>query len=135
MTDNFKHKGLRKQLVEEIKLKGITDAAVLKAIETVPRHLFMDDVFLDFAYKDTAFQIGAGQTSLQPFTVAYQTELLGVNKGDKILEIGTGSGYQTAVLLELGAKVFSIERQKTLFDRAKVLLPKLGYNPKLYYGD
>ncbi len=94
MTDNFKHKGLRKQLVEEIKLKGITDAAVLKAIETVPRHLFMDDAFLDFAYKDTAFQIGAGQTISQPYTVAYQTELLMVNKGDKFVEIGTGSGYQ-----------------------------------------
>src|ERR1039458_3912007 len=135
MTDNFKHKGLRKQLIEEIKSKGITDAAVLKAIETVPRHLFMDDAFLDFAYKDSAFQIGAGQTISQPYTVAYQTELLKVNKGDKILEIGTGSGYQTAILMELGAKVFSIERQKSLFDKAKVLLPKLGYNPKLYYGD
>jgi protein-L-isoaspartate(D-aspartate) O-methyltransferase len=135
MTDNFKHKGLRKQLIEEIKSKGITDAAVLKAIETVPRHLFMDDAFLDFAYKDSAFQIGAGQTISQPYTVAYQTELLKINKGDKILEIGTGSGYQTAILMELGAKVFSIERQKSLFDKAKVLLPKLGYNPKLYYGD
>ena len=122
-------------MIEEIKSKGITDAAVLKAIETVPRHLFMDDAFLDFAYKDSAFQIGAGQTISQPYTVAYQTELLKINKGDKILEIGTGSGYQTAILMELGAKVFSIERQKSLFDKAKVLLPKLGYNPKLYYGD
>ncbi len=135
MTDNFKHKGLRKQLVEEIKSKGISDEAVLKAIEKVPRHLFIDDVFLDFAYKDTAFQIGAGQTISQPFTVAYQSTLLEIKKGDKVLEIGTGSGYQTAVLMELGAKVFSIERQKSLFEKTKALLPQLGYTPKLYYGD
>ncbi len=135
MIDNFKHKGLRNQLVEELKSKGITNANVLKAIETVPRHLFIDAAFLDFAYKDTAFQIGAGQTISHPYTVAYQTELLKISPGDKILEVGTGSGYQTSILLELGAKVFSIERQKSLFDTAKIFLPKLGYNPKLYYGD
>ncbi len=135
MTDTFKHKGLRKKLVGELKLKGILDENVLKAIETVPRHLFMDEAFLEFAYKDTAFQIGAGQTISQPYTVAYQTALLRIKKGEKVLEIGTGSGYQTAVLMELGAKVYSIERQKSLFDKAKILLPNLGYNPKLYYGD
>lgn len=135
MKDDFKHKGLRKQLVEIVREKGIKDDAVLKAIDKIPRHLFIDDAFLDYAYKDTAFQIGAGQTISQPYTVAYQSELLQVKKGDKILEIGTGSGYQTAVLMELGAKVYSIERQKSLFDKTKVLLPKLGYNPKLYYGD
>ena len=115
--------------------KGIKDEKVLGAIDKIPRHLFIDDAFLDFTYKDTAFQIGEGQTISQPYTVAYQTELLQIKKGDKILEIGTGSGYQTAVLMELGAKVFSIERQKSLFDKTKILLPKLGYNPKLYYGD
>ena len=135
MKDDYRHKGLRKQLVEIVREKGIKDEAVLKAIDKIPRHLFIDDAFLDYAYKDTAFQIGAGQTISQPYTVAYQSELLQVKKGDKILEIGTGSGYQTAVLMELGAKVYSIERQKSLFDRTKILLPKLGYNPKLYYGD
>lgn len=135
MKDDFKHRGLRRQLVEIVREKGIKDEAVLKAIDAIPRHLFIDDAFLDYAYKDTAFQIGAGQTISQPYTVAYQSELLQVKKGDKILEIGTGSGYQTAVLIQLGAKVFSIERQKSLFDKTKILLPKLGYNPKLYYGD
>jgi len=135
VKDDFKHRGLRRQLVEIVREKGIKDEAVLKAIDAIPRHLFIDDAFLDYAYKDTAFQIGAGQTISQPYTVAYQSELLQVKKGDKILEIGTGSGYQTAVLIQLGAKVFSIERQKSLFDKTKILLPKLGYNPKLYYGD
>ena len=135
MKDEYKHKGLRKQLIEIVREKGISDEAVLKALDKVPRHLFIDEAFLDYAYQDTAFQIGAGQTISQPFTVAYQSELLKVKKGDKILEIGTGSGYQTAVLMELGAKVYSIERQKSLFDKTKILLPKLGYNPKLYYGD
>jgi len=135
LKDEYKHKGLRKQLIEIVREKGISDEAVLKALDKVPRHLFIDEAFLDYAYQDTAFQIGAGQTISQPFTVAYQSELLKVKKGDKILEIGTGSGYQTAVLMELGAKVYSIERQKSLFDKTKILLPKLGYNPKLYYGD
>lgn len=136
MTDTFKHKGLRKKLVEIIRSKGITDEKVLAAIEKVPRHLFLDNVFLEFAaYEDKPFEIGAGQTISQPYTVAYQTYLLDVQKGDKVLEIGTGSGYQTCVLLELGAKVFSIERQKTLYLRTKELLPKLGYKPQLFYGD
>jgi protein-L-isoaspartate(D-aspartate) O-methyltransferase len=137
MIDTYRHKGLRKKLVEEIRGKKITDEAVLQAIEKIPRHLFMDNAFLEFAYQDKAFPIGAGQTISQPYTVAFQSQLLEVKKGDRILEIGTGSGYQTCVLLELGAKVFSIERQKTLYDRTRLLLPELGYgsNVKFFYGD
>ena len=112
MKDTFKHKGLRQQLVNVLKKKGITDEAVLNAIGNIPRHLFMDSSFLDHAYQDKAFPIGADQTISQPYTVAFQSELLQIKRGDKILEIGTGSGYQTAVLCQLGAKVYSIERQK-----------------------
>jgi len=133
--DTFRHKGLRKKLVETLRAKGIKDENVLKAIENVPRHLFMDSSFVEFAYKDSAFPIAAGQTISQPFTVAYQTELLEVKSGDKILEIGTGSGYQSCVLCEMGAKVFSIERQMSLFKQTKALLPKIGYMPKLFFGD
>jgi len=136
MNDTFKHLALRKKLVEEIKKKGITDRAVLQAIEKVPRHLFLDSTFLQFAYQDTAFQIGEGQTISQPFTVAYQSELLEVKKGDKVLEIGTGSGYQSAVLNAMGVKVYSIERHKNLHDKAKSLLEELGCtNVKCFYGD
>jgi protein-L-isoaspartate(D-aspartate) O-methyltransferase len=135
MEDTYRHKGLRKQLVQEIKEKGITDPLVLKAIETIPRHYFLDKAFLEYAYQDKPFPIGEEQTISQPYTVAFQTELLKIKKGDKVLEIGTGSGYQTCVLLELGAKVFSIERQKVLFDRTKLFLEKIGYNAKLFYGD
>ncbi len=135
MEDNYRHKGLRKKLVDQLKEKGIADKRVLKAIETVPRHLFLDNVFLEIAYQDKAFPIGEGQTISQPYTVAFQTELLDIKKGDKVLEIGTGSGYQTAVLLEMGAKVYSIERQKALFDKTKLNLPALGYTPQLFYGD
>ncbi|GGK15693.1 protein-L-isoaspartate O-methyltransferase [Yeosuana aromativorans] len=136
MKDTFKHKGLRQQLVNIIKTKGIQDENVLKAIGNVPRHLFMDSGFLDHAYQDKAFPIAADQTISQPYTVAFQTELLNVKKGDKILEIGTGSGYQTAVLCELGAKVFSIERQLELFKKTINFLPKLGYRAKkLVFGD
>ncbi len=136
LIDNFKHKGLRKKLVDTIRLKGITDEKVLAAIEKVPRHLFLDNVFLEFAaYEDKPFEIGAGQTISQPFTVAYQSYLLDVQKNEKVLEIGTGSGYQTCVLLELGAKVFSIERQKALYTKTKELLPKMGYKTQLFYGD
>lgn len=136
LKDTFKHKGLRQQLVNVIKTKGITDEQVLKAIGNVPRHLFMDSGFLDHAYQDKAFPIAADQTISQPYTVAFQTELLQVKKGDKILEIGTGSGYQTAVLCELGAKVFSIERQLELFKKTSIFLPKLGYRAKkLIFGD
>jgi len=133
--DTYRHKGLRKKLVETLRTKGIKDENVLKAIENVPRHLFMDSSFVEFAYKDSAFPIAAGQTISQPYTVAYQTELLEVKWGDKVLEIGTGSGYQSCVLCEMGAKVFSIERQMTLFKQTKVLLPKIGYTPKLFFGD
>ncbi len=136
MKDTFKHKGLRQQLVNVIKAKGIQDEHVLKAIGKVPRHLFMDSGFLDHAYQDKAFPIAADQTISQPYTVAFQTELLQVKKGDKILEIGTGSGYQTAVLCELGAKVYSVERQLELFRKTSVFLPKLGYRAKkLIFGD
>ena len=136
MNDNFTHKGLRKKLVDTLIRKGIQDKAVLNAINTVPRHLFMDSGFLNHAYVDKAFPIAADQTISQPYTVARQTELLQLKKGDKILEIGTGSGYQTAVLLEMGAVVYSIERQNELFKKSKLFLPKLGYRPKkLIFGD
>jgi len=135
MIDNYKHKGLRKKLVAGIRQKGIHDENVLEAIGRVPRHLFMDSGFLGFAYKDNAFPIGAGQTISQPYTVAFQTQLLKIEKGDKVLEIGTGSGYQTAVLLELGAKVFTIERQKELYVKSQKLLAELGYKPHFFFGD
>ena len=136
MKDTFKHQGLRQQLVNILKNKGITDANVLKAIGKIPRHLFMDSGFLDHAYQDKAFPIAADQTISQPYTVAFQSELLQIKKGDKILEIGTGSGYQTAVLCELGAKVYSIERQNELFKKTSKFLPKLGYRAKkLIFGD
>ena len=136
MVDTFKHKGLRKKLVEGIRKKGISDEGVLNAIESIPRHLFMNSSFLAFAYEDKPFPIGAGQTISQPYTVAFQTQLLQVKKTDKILEVGTGSGYQSCVLAEMGAKVFSIERQKILFDKTKKFLPSIGYkNIKLFFGD
>jgi protein-L-isoaspartate(D-aspartate) O-methyltransferase len=136
VKDTHKHKGLRNQLVSTIKNKGIEDENVLNAIANVPRHLFMDSGFVDFAYQDKAFPIAAEQTISQPYTVAFQTELLEVKNGDKILEIGTGSGYQTAVLIEMGAKVYTIERQKELFKKTNLFLPKLGYSPKrMIFGD
>ncbi len=135
LTDNYRHKGLRKQLILELKKKGIEDLAILAAMEKVPRHFFFDAAFLEQAYTDKAFPIGEGQTISQPYTVAYQSALLQVVKGDKILEIGTGSGYQTCVLLELGAKVFTIERQKVLFERTRDLLPEMGYKARFFLGD
>jgi len=136
MKDLPKHKGLRNQLVETIKKKGITDEKVLAAIGKVPRHLFMDSGFIDFAYQDKAFPIAASQTISQPYTVAFQTELLEIKQGDKVLEIGTGSGYQTAVLIELKAEVYSIERQKELYELTRKALPKVGYvAKKLNFGD
>ncbi len=136
MKDDFKHKGMRKKLVDTLIRKGIKDEAVLEAINTVPRHLFMDSGFVSHAYVDKAFPIAADQTISQPYTVARQTELLEVKRGDKILEIGTGSGYQTAVLLEMGAVVYSIERQNELFKKSRLFLSKLGYRPKkLIFGD
>jgi protein-L-isoaspartate(D-aspartate) O-methyltransferase len=135
MEDSFRHKGLRKKLVDEIRSKGITDEMVLNAINTVPRHQFMESSFLNFSYKDSAFPIGAGQTISQPYTVAFQTQLLKIQPHDKVLEIGTGSGYQTAVLIEIGAKVFTIERQKELFQKSKSILERMGYHPHFFYGD
>lgn len=136
MKDTNKHKGLRNQLAKLLEEKGITDKNVLAAIKEIPRHLFLNSSFEDFAYQDKAFPIGAGQTISQPYTVAFQTQLLQVKKGDKILEIGTGSGYQTAVLCLLGAKVYTIERQNELFKTTSLLLPKLGIRPKhLSFGD
>jgi protein-L-isoaspartate(D-aspartate) O-methyltransferase len=136
LKDTLKHQGLRNILVKTIQDKGIKSEAVLKAIGKVPRHHFMDSGFLDHAYVDKAFPIAADQTISQPYTVAFQTELLQVKKGDVILEIGTGSGYQTAVLLELGAKVYTIERQQELFKKTSQFLPKIGYRPKkLIFGD
>lgn len=135
MNDDFKTQGMRRKLIFMLREKGIHDDNVLNAMMRVPRHLFMDKDFLKHAYADTAFKIGSGQTISQPYTVAYQTSLLDIKRGEKVLEIGTGSGYQTSVLLELGAKVFSIERQKELYDRTKVLLSSIGYAPKLFYGD
>ena len=135
MVDSYKHKGLRKKLVEEIREKGIKDELILDAIENVPRHFFLDSSFESFAYQDKPFPIGSGQTISQPYTVAYQTELLEIKKNDKVLEIGTGSGYQACVFLELGAKVYTIERHRSLYNKTKVLLEKIGYAPKLFYGD
>ncbi|WP_027878771.1 MULTISPECIES: protein-L-isoaspartate(D-aspartate) O-methyltransferase [Mesoflavibacter] len=136
MKDTFKHKGLRQKLVAVLKAKGITNNDVLDAIGKIPRHLFMDSSFLDHAYQDKAFPIAADQTISQPYTVAFQTELMQVKRGDKVLEIGTGSGYQTAVLCELGAKVYSIERQHELFKLTSRFLPKIGYRAKkLIFGD
>jgi len=134
--DTLKHAGKRKQLVDILINKGIKDPSVLDAIKKIPRHLFMDSSFGDHAYQDKAFPIGADQTISQPYTVAFQSELLKVERGDKVLEIGTGSGYQTAVLCELGCKVYSIERQQELFKKTKLFLPKLGYRPRhLSFGD
>jgi protein-L-isoaspartate(D-aspartate) O-methyltransferase len=136
LGDTYRHKGQRKQLAKLLASKGIDCPNVLAAIETVPRHLFIPDTALHkYAYEDNAFPIGSGQTISQPYTVAFQTQMLEIKKREKVLEIGTGSGYQTAVLLEVGAKVFSIERQKALFDRTKNFLPTIGYNAKLFYGD
>ena len=138
MKDTAKHQGLRNQLVTLLKEKGITDKGVLEAIKMIPRHLFLNSSFSDYAYQDKAFPIGAGQTISQPYTVAFQSQLLEVKKDQKILEIGTGSGYQTAVLCLMGAKVYSVERQNELFKQTSALLPKLGIGirPKhLSFGD
>ena len=134
--DSFLHKGLRAKLVSNLETKGISDKTVLNAIGKVPRHIFLDSSFLNFAYKDMSFPIGAGQTISQPSTVALQSQLLDIKKGDKVLEIGTGSGYQTAVLCEMGLDVYTIERQKELFDKTQFFLPKIGYKRiRFYYGD
>ena len=136
MKDTSKHQGLRNQLANVLKKKGITNENVLNAVKKIPRHLFIDSSFADHAYQDKAFPIAAEQTISQPYTVAFQSQTLAVSPGDSVLEIGTGSGYQTAVLLELGAIVYTIERQHELFKKTSLFLPKLGYNPKKFiFGD
>jgi protein-L-isoaspartate(D-aspartate) O-methyltransferase len=133
--DNYRTKGARKMLVEELRKKGIDDENVLEAINAVPRHFFFDEMFLKQAYQDIAFPIGEDQTISQPYTVAYQTQLLHIQKDDKVLEIGTGSGYQTCVLATLGAKVYTIERKEKLYNRTARLLPELGYKARFFLGD
>jgi protein-L-isoaspartate(D-aspartate) O-methyltransferase len=134
-TDNYREQGARKVLVEELRKKGIEDEKVLKAIGKVPRHFFFEETFWNQAYKDIAFQIGAGQTISQPYTVAYQTQLLHIRPDDKVLEIGTGSGYQTCILAELGAKVYTIERIESLYRQAALVLPEMGYKARFFLGD
>jgi len=133
--DTFLTQGLRKKLLEHLRARGVQQEQILAAIDKLPRHYFLDSAFLHHAYEDKAFQIGAGQTISQPFTVAFQTELLQVFKGAKVLEVGTGSGYQTGVLYLMGAKVFSIERQRELYDTTRLLIDKLGIKARLFYGD
>lgn len=133
--DNYRQRGLRQKLVKKLAEKGIKDEAVLAAINRVPRHVFFENALLDHAYQDKAFPIGEGQTISQPYTVAFQTEKLDIKPGDKVLEIGTGSGYQACVLLELKAKVYTIEYNRKLYDTVREMLPSLGYKPYFFYGD
>lgn len=133
--DSFRHQGLRLKLIEELKQKGIQSAEVLEAINRVPRHLFIESAFVQFAYRDAAFPIAAGQTISQPYTVALQTQALQVKPQNRVLEVGTGSGYQAAVLLEMGATLYTIERQQELYHRASSLLKKLHYKANFYFGD
>jgi protein-L-isoaspartate(D-aspartate) O-methyltransferase len=133
--DNYRHKGMRRNLVRTLKGKGIADAAVLKAIEDVPRHFFFDPDFLEHAYQDKAFPIGEGQTISQPYTVAIQTQLLCVKPGDRILEIGTGSGYQCCILLAMGARVWTVEYNKNLYYKARRFVSELGYSAQVRWGD
>jgi protein-L-isoaspartate(D-aspartate) O-methyltransferase len=136
LVDSYRHKGLRQQLVADLKKKGIVDERILRAFSEIPRHYFLEPIFSDWAYKDVAFPIDADQTISQPFTVAMQTHLLEVRKGDKILEIGTGSGFQSCVLVHLGAKVYTIERQKALFEKTEKLLTKIGFGTvRTLFGD
>lgn len=135
LLDTYRHKGLRLRLVAELRDKGIHDEQVLAAINRVPRHLFLESGFVKFAYQDKAFPIAAGQTISQPFTVAFQTQTLGVQRGEKVLEVGTGSGFQAAVLMEMGASLFSIERQQALFQRTIPFLKALGYRGHFFFGD
>ena len=128
MTDTYRHKGLRKRLVDALRQRGIADEAVLAAMHAVPRHFFLDKAFEEHAYEDKPFPIGNEQTISQPYTVAYMTALLEVKRGDRILEIGTGSGYQAAILAAMGARIFTVERQETLYHRTKKLLTELGFS-------
>lgn len=135
MQDTFKHKGMRRQLINELREKGIENELILEAFDAIPRHFFLDLVFEQQAYSNQAFQIGAGQTISHPYTVAFQTHLLDLKKGEKVLEIGTGSGFQTCILCQLGMKVFSIERQRELFLKAQKIIHHFNFNPRLSYGD
>lgn len=135
IEDNYKLRGLRNKLVKKLREKGIKDEAVLAAIGKVPRHAFFENALIDHAYQDKAFPIGEGQTISQPYTVAFQSEKLEIKPGDKVLEIGTGSGYQACILLELGAKVYTIEYNRKLYETVKDFLPRLGYKPYFFYGD
>lgn len=135
LEDNYKQRGLRNKLVKMLGKKGINDPRVLAAIGKVPRHFFFENALLEHAYQDKAFPIGEGQTISQPFTVAFQTEKLEIRPGDKVLEVGTGSGYQACILLEMGAKVYSIEYNRTLFEKTRAFLPSIGYRPYFFYGD
>ena len=133
--DNYRQRGLRQKLVKKLAEKGIKDERVLAAIQKVPRHVFFENALLEHAYQDKAFPIGEGQTISQPYTVAFQTEKLDINRGDKVLEIGTGSGYQACILLEMGATVYTIEYNRKLYDTTRELLPNMGYRPFFFYGD
>lgn len=133
--DDYKHRGLRNKLVKIVEKKGITDQRILAAIAKIPRHFFFENALLEHAYEDKAFPIGEGQTISQPYTVAFQTEKLEIKPGDKVLEIGTGSGYQACILLELGAVVYTIEYNRVLYERTRQFLPKMGYKPYFFHGD
>ncbi len=135
MQDTYQTKGLRKKLIEELRRKGISNEQVLEAMNNVPRHFFFESAFLSHAYEDKAFPILADQTISQPYTVAFQTQLLEIKKNEKVLEVGTGSGYQASILVEMGAKVYSIERQKTLYQQTKKRMEELHYAVKMFYGD
>ena len=135
VEDNYKQRGLRSKLVRKLRQKGIREERLLEAIGKVPRHAFFDDALLGHAYEDKAFPIGEGQTISQPYTVAFQTEKLEIKAGDKVLEIGTGSGYQACILLEMGAKVYTIEYNRALYQKTREFLPELGYNPFFFFGD
>lgn len=135
IEDNYKQRGLRAKLIRKLRQKGICDEAVLAAIGKVPRHVFFDDALLSHAYQDKAFPIGEGQTISQPYTVAFQTEKLEIKPGDKVLEIGTGSGYQACILLEMGARVYTIEYNRNLYQKTREFLPLIGYHPYFFFGD
>jgi protein-L-isoaspartate(D-aspartate) O-methyltransferase len=135
IEDNYRQRGLRNKLVKKLRQKGIRDEAILAAVGKVPRHAFFDDALLNHAYEDKAFPIGEGQTISQPYTVAFQTEKLSIRPGEKVLEIGTGSGYQACILLELGATLYTIEYNRKLYEKAREFLPTMGYRPYFIYGD